>query len=370
MAISESNPFDITVRPPPTGPAWVDDLPLLQWTVLPNANNAADVQAPDTGQYGNTGPRSVLAAWCGGALCPLFGDSGAMVHWGGGHQDYYGNEVYAFDLATLTWQRLDDPSAGGYDGPWDEGLRADGRPASVHSMFRIGCRTMTGEFYTSVRETNNFGGGQTLRVSRYDLASRTWFNGSGEGGHAPTLGYGGTYDSNRDGVWTHHANNGHRWSFYDFANDAWDDYDTGGPAAGGADLAYCPPKDMVLNNNELDSGFWGLDPTAPASPPIELTQAGTAPTLSNTATVQWSENLSAFVVYPPGGDDLYLLRAPDGDWRGQTWQWESLAVTGSSGEHPYSGATSDKLRVIEWGNTTVVVLNASWSGPAVAVLLT
>lgn len=127
---------------------------------------------------------------------------------------------------------------------------------------------------------------------------------------------------------------------------------------------------MVLNHNNLNSGFWGFDPTAPATPSIELTQTGTAPNLSNTATVQWSENLSAFVVYPSGSDALYLLRAPDGDWRTDSWQWESLAVTGSSGEHDYSGVTSDKLRVVEWGATTVVVLHADWSGPAVAVLLT
>jgi hypothetical protein len=33
-----------------------------------------------------------------------------LVAWGGGHNDYGGNEVYAFELATLQWKRLNDPS--------------------------------------------------------------------------------------------------------------------------------------------------------------------------------------------------------------------------------------------------------------------
>ena len=133
---------------------------------------------------------------------------------------------------------------------------------------------------------------------------------------------------------------------------------------------YCPTLDVVVTHNDLASGFWGLDPASPMDPPIELMQAGAAPMLGSTATVQWSDNFGAIVVYPSGGDDIHLLRPPDGDWQTQPWQWEALAVTGSSGEHPYSGVTSDKLRVVEWGGTTVVILNASWNGPAVAAVLT
>ena len=32
-----------------------------------------------------------------------------LVIWGGGHNDYYGNELYAFNLANLTTVRLNDP---------------------------------------------------------------------------------------------------------------------------------------------------------------------------------------------------------------------------------------------------------------------
>src|SRR3546814_1403457 len=49
---------------------------------------------------------AVLGAWNGGAFDRARGEF--RVH-GGGHADYGGNEVYAFDFATLTWTRETNP---------------------------------------------------------------------------------------------------------------------------------------------------------------------------------------------------------------------------------------------------------------------
>ena len=48
-----------------------------------------------------------IVAWSGGAY-----DSrrDLFLVWGGGHSDYAGNEVYAFDLASRKWRRLTEPS--------------------------------------------------------------------------------------------------------------------------------------------------------------------------------------------------------------------------------------------------------------------
>ena len=53
-----------------------------------------------------------------------------LLVWGGGHSDYAGNEVYAFDLTTLAWQRLTDPSVA------DRArtpLYPDGQPRARHT---------------------------------------------------------------------------------------------------------------------------------------------------------------------------------------------------------------------------------------------
>jgi len=57
--------------------------------------------------WGGGGPGNVIGAWCSGVLDTK---RNRLVVWGGGHNDYYGNEVYAFDISTFTWHRLNDPS--------------------------------------------------------------------------------------------------------------------------------------------------------------------------------------------------------------------------------------------------------------------
>lgn len=61
---------------------------------------------------------------------------GLVYFWGGGHGDYFGNEVYTFDLKTLSWTRLTDPSP--LSGPECESFNntprlSDGQPKSRHT---------------------------------------------------------------------------------------------------------------------------------------------------------------------------------------------------------------------------------------------
>jgi hypothetical protein len=50
--------------------------------------------------------------------------------WGGGHSDYYGNEIYTFDLETLNWSRITDPT----DPPTlSTDPMNDGKPVSRHT---------------------------------------------------------------------------------------------------------------------------------------------------------------------------------------------------------------------------------------------
>jgi ferric-dicitrate binding protein FerR (iron transport regulator) len=65
---------------------------------------------PDKEQFpgiqGRMGSAGVVLAWSGGAF-----DSkrGRLVVWGGGYTDYHGNELYAFDVGRLAWERLTEP---------------------------------------------------------------------------------------------------------------------------------------------------------------------------------------------------------------------------------------------------------------------
>jgi hypothetical protein len=71
-----------------------------------------------------------MDAWSGGAYDTR---RDRLIVWGGGHADYAGNEVYTFDLNSLKWQRLTNPSP--YSSPdsssWD--YNPDNTPVSVHT---------------------------------------------------------------------------------------------------------------------------------------------------------------------------------------------------------------------------------------------
>ncbi len=78
--------------------------------------------------WGTIGPRAVVEAWSGGAYDSR---SRQLVVVGGGHADYGGNEVYAFDLDSLEWKRLTEPSALRRQG--GQFLTVDGTPVSRHT---------------------------------------------------------------------------------------------------------------------------------------------------------------------------------------------------------------------------------------------
>jgi hypothetical protein len=107
----------------------------LGWCEILNTK-LADV-CPDSTQYAaiqaNEGCSAVINDWSGGAQDET---RNRLIVWGGGHGGYYGNEVYALDLTTLTMVRLNAPSdVAGYDFKNCSGPNAypDGRPVSRHT---------------------------------------------------------------------------------------------------------------------------------------------------------------------------------------------------------------------------------------------
>ncbi len=118
------------VDPVPCRTAVYGDLEADIWNPLPGAP-FGDVCA-----CANGFPEVCGSTFCAGA----FAFSGAafdsvrnrVVQWGGGHDDYYGNELYAFDLSTATWSMLTDPSPPTNPGSCVETLE-DGAPNSRHT---------------------------------------------------------------------------------------------------------------------------------------------------------------------------------------------------------------------------------------------
>lgn len=101
----------------------------IGWCRYPNTRQLS-VCPPSTSTYAfRAFCHNVIEAWSGGVADTL---RNRLILWGGGHNDYYGNELYAFDLRTQTMNRLNDPSPINQTGSCLDTL-SDGRPNSRHT---------------------------------------------------------------------------------------------------------------------------------------------------------------------------------------------------------------------------------------------
>jgi hypothetical protein len=106
----------------------VDDLQPGEWYEVPNSK-IRDV-LPDPVPPGDA--KSITGAWNSGAYDTK---RDRYIVFGGGHADYGGNEIYAFDIHTLRWSRIWGPSL---DIPPEsttpcKEAYSDGNPASRHT---------------------------------------------------------------------------------------------------------------------------------------------------------------------------------------------------------------------------------------------
>lgn len=82
---------------------------------------------PSAPQTGN--PVNIVDAWSGGTVDTK---RSRLLVWGGGHTDYWGNEVYALDLSTLSIKRIVEPSPSTSQSSCNSAL-PDGTPVSRHT---------------------------------------------------------------------------------------------------------------------------------------------------------------------------------------------------------------------------------------------
>ena len=343
-----------------TAPSWVSGLSLNAWASLSNVNFLSNVVASDIGQYGTTEPAAVISTWGGAALATGFGDHGSIIHWNGGHTDYWGNEVYSFDLSTLTWTRLNDPSAGPFPPNEADGLFSDNKPCVPHTYHFVGYRPTNNSFYTTRRAISDDGGGSYFAPSFFNLDTEVWTN---YGLSALTgLAYNNStqcYDSTRDAIWQVKAYSGFDLAKFDCVNETWAEYTAQSGNFAELIALHIPTKDCVLMF--VDDGILrGFDPASPNTDPVTITTTGTGPTLANNRSANWSSVLGKVVYVPTGSDDVYTLTPPAGSWSSGTWTWSQLSVTGTV--DPGSSGYYNKCSVAEWGSYVAIILNCLYSG--------
>jgi hypothetical protein len=150
------------------------DLPPQSWYAVPDTHMRG--VCPPNGFGGkdydfNFHCSSVIGAWSGGAYDTL---RNRMIIWGGGHNDYYGNELYAFDVNTLAWDRLSDPDL---DFELYQDCRethASGNPTGRHTYGGLAYIAHVDQLFAHGGSLACGPGETSLKTWTYELSSSTW----------------------------------------------------------------------------------------------------------------------------------------------------------------------------------------------------
>jgi hypothetical protein len=102
---------------------------LIGWFEVPNSRLREVCPANSPEYEFSSACGSVISAW-NGAIADT--RRNRLIIWGGGHADYFGNELYAFNLQDLTMTRLNNPSPINATSGCVETL-SDGKPNSRHT---------------------------------------------------------------------------------------------------------------------------------------------------------------------------------------------------------------------------------------------
>ena len=134
------------------------------------------------------GCTAIIEAWGGGAY-----DSRQrkMLVWGGGHNDYWGNEIYGFDLRQGRWERLTDPTQGKLVSEANSDPLPDGQPNSRHTYDGMQYITHRAQTFAHGGAISP-GGGGTAVTWLFDSEKRVWTAASttgGPGGYALASAY-------------------------------------------------------------------------------------------------------------------------------------------------------------------------------------
>ncbi len=180
----------------------IDDLQPGHWLEIPNSN--LDQVSPSPIPAGSTGVKTVMEGWGGGVFDTK---RDRLIVWGGGHTNYAGNEIYAFDINTQQWNRITEPSS--LNG-WTDGDReySDGSPISRHTYGYI-------EYLPPPYDQFFVGGGAGLWEGGFDdnltfifdFQSSKWIKETNPTPN-PSIGAIAIYDKVADKVWMHNAGKG------------------------------------------------------------------------------------------------------------------------------------------------------------------
>ena len=337
-------------------PAWYSSQASGTWK---NLSGASQILSSSGKGWSGTPPggtsdySGIFKAWSGGVLNTVgvyvggsFVPGTWLICWGGGHGDYYGNEVYAFgplEAATPAWQRITDPTI---PAPIDT-PRSGSYPVARHTYDTLA-------YLSSVNKMIAFGapgysnaGFTYASVDVFDFAVNP--GGGSPWSALPNLSNGNgligafsAYNPSTNKAWALGTGNGTGLHCYDVAANALTTYAKDNPYSAGAsnyNVGAVIPASNIFVFVDAGGVVRCLNLNTPTDAIYTPSVTGSAP--SGNVAIKWDATNNRFVAKSAqGGRQLWFL-APGAPPTagGGTWAWTS--VTPAGGDTPPAASGSD-----------------------------
>jgi hypothetical protein len=295
---------------PPTSP-----IPsALGWYHIPNTKISPLCPA---GVPGATGCQAVTGAWNGAVMDTT---RNRFMVWGGGHNDYYGNEIYSLDLNTLQMTRLTNPGQP-YATSCAEAIAGGAQPNSRHTYNLI-------DYLPNVDRMFVWGG--SLACAPGTASGETWQFNPGAlswqrmnqplANRVSSDGWVAAYDPNSGRVFLWNHGDGYLYA-YDPSANSWKQLPN---SYGQFDYHMSPVVDpvrkrlYVFGHNEQ----WMYDISAGSAgssyPRQNANTTGGAAFLANDSPGLAYDSAQDRIVGWDGGNTVWLLNPATGAWTSQT----------------------------------------------------
>jgi hypothetical protein len=179
-------------REPALPPGAVANLPPGNWLQLPNTKIRS--VAPTASDL----VEGVVVAWSGGAVDTK---RSRLLVWGGGHNDYLGNEMYALDLPSVSIQRVVEQSPL-VDASDCKSALPDGTPTARHTYDALAYIAHADRFFATGGSLSPCGNGDPATWT-YDFSTKKWAMNIARSPLAATVGVMAEYDAATKLVFVH-----------------------------------------------------------------------------------------------------------------------------------------------------------------------
>ncbi|MGB5104049.1 MAG: kelch repeat-containing protein [Steroidobacteraceae bacterium] len=320
------------------------------------------VLAPWSGRVGFS---AITEAWNGAVFATRFGDSGSLIVFGGGHDDYFGSDVHALDLATREWRRISDGFIDGSAAQYGAGAfypnaeYPDGSPLPPHTYGYVQYDPI-GNDYIILKGNSELGPNvKAVAVPHlFNLDRRQWRRGPFNASAILNSGGFTTWDASRRFLWGHSGDDGGGNAFVGYCPDSANADGTFGQwgplhpnkfpgVANHNAMQIDPIRDLIVVLVHARDGLFAINPSDPAAPAAPLRSGGTRPRIAECAALEYAPNLDRLIYYSArDGAAVHTIAAPHGSsWSALTageWEW---ARCSSDGLDPVADAKIASRRI-------------------------